>query len=245
MIIVRNLSKRFQDGKQALSAVSFQVDAGDFIAIVGGSGSGKTTLLKCMSLKETWDQGQYIIDGKDISKAGFLEKWRLRRSWVYIGDTPNVNPNRTGLQNVLTSYILAKAPWKMLLGGRGSSDDHLRAMDYLDKVGLIDKAHMKASKMSGGEKQRVGIAKSLVSDPKIIFADEPIAGLDPISAARVLEDLQSISRKQGVTIVCTLSNLELAEKYASRLWGIHGGRIVADVTGRRLTVREKLQIFPN
>ena len=243
MLVIRNLSKTFKDGKAILSSISIQIDQGDFIAIIGKSGSGKTTLLNCLTLKETWDQGQYIYNNVDLLKSNALVKWKIRKHWVYLSETPPVNESRTALQNVLTSYLLKTAPWKMLLGGRGSADDHMKAMDYLQKVGLLDKANVKVGKMSGGEKQRVGLAKLLVRDPKIIFADDPTLGLDPHSAERVLLDLQSISRQQRVTIICTINNVEWAQKYASRIWGLTDHKIKVDVSGRRLTTEERLQIL--
>lgn len=243
MLLIRNLSKKFNDGKTILSSISVQIDQGDFIAIIGKSGSGKTTLLDCLTFKETWDQGQYIYNNIDLLTSNAFVKWKIRRQWVYLSLTPPVNESRTALQNVLTSYLLKTAPWKMLLGGRGSDEDHMKAMDYLQMVGLLDKANIQVGKMSGGEKQRVGLAKLLVREPKIIFADDPTLGLDPTSAQRVLLDLQSISLQQRVTVICTMNNLEFAQKYASRIWGLSDNKIKVDVSGRRLTTEETLQIL--
>lgn len=243
MLLIRNLSKKFKDGSTILSSINVQIDQGDFIAILGKSGSGKTTLLNCLTLKETWDQGQYIYNDVDLVASDAFVKWKIRRQWVYLTLTPPVNESRTALENVLTSYLLKTAPWKLLLGGRGSDEDHMKAMDYLQKVGLLDKANIKVGKMSGGEKQRVGLAKLLVRDPKIIFADDPTLGLDPTSAQRVLLDLQSICRRQRVTVICTMNNIELAQQYASRIWGLSDKKIKVDVSGRRLTKEETLQIL--
>lgn len=242
MIIVRNLSKSFPPGQQVLSKISFQADEGELIALVGASGSGKTTFFRCLSLKEKWDEGQYIYDGKDISGVRGLEQWKLRKDWAYLEEKPNLNLKKSALKNVLSGLFFHKTWWRILTGTT-SNDDHMTAMDYLDKVGLLDKAHEPAEKLSGGERQRVAIAKALIRGAKVIYADEPVSGLDPEAASKVLDDLKDICRKDKVIVFCSLHQLELAEKYGSRIWGLSGGRLVVDIAGRRLTHREKELIF--
>ncbi|GAA4877673.1 phosphonate ABC transporter ATP-binding protein [Paenibacillus vulneris] len=242
MIIVRNLSKSFPPDHQILSKISFQADEGELIALVGASGSGKSTLFRCLSLKMKWDEGQYIYQGKDISGVRGLEQLKLRKDWAYLEEKPNLNPRKSALKNVLSGLFLHKAWWRILTGTT-SNDDHMTAMDYLDKVGLLDKAHEPVEKLSGGEKQRVAIAKALIRGAKVIYADEPVSGLDPEAAIKVLEDLQDICRKDKVLVFCSLHQLELAEKFGSRIWGLSGGKLVVDIAGRRLTQREKELIF--
>jgi phosphonate transport system ATP-binding protein len=242
MIIVRNLSKSFPPDHQVLSRLSFQADEGELIALIGGSGSGKTTLFRCLSLKDKWDEGQYIYEGKDISGLSGLEKLKYRKDWAFLEEKPNLNPRKSALKNVLSGLFFHKAWWRILTGTT-SGDDHMTAMDYLDKVGLLDKAHEPVEKLSGGEKQRVAVAKALIRGAKVIYADEPVSGLDPEAAMRVLEDLQSICRKDKVIVFCSLHQIELAEKFGSRIWGLSGGRLVVDIAGRRLTHREKELIF--
>ncbi|WP_282935303.1 ATP-binding cassette domain-containing protein [Paenibacillus sp. RC67] len=242
MIIVRNLSKSFPPDHQVLSKLSFQADEGELIALVGASGSGKSTLFRCLSLKMKWDEGQYIYDGKDISGVRGLEQLKLRKDWAYLEEKPSLNPRKSALKNVLSGLFLHKAWWR-ILSGTTSNDDHMTAMDYLDKVGLLDKAHEPVEKLSGGEKQRVAIAKALIRGAKVIYADEPVSGLDPEAAIKVLEDLKDICKKDKVLVFCSLHQLELAEKFGSRIWGLSGGRLVVDIAGRRLTQREKELIF--
>jgi len=242
MITVRNLTKKVGDGEELLSKLSFQADDGDFIAIVGGSGSGKTTLLRCLSLQEKWDQGQYIYDNKDITALNVFDKLQIKRNWAFLTETPDVNPNQTALKNVLSNRF-GQMNWFRKVTRTVSMDEHVLAMDYLEKVGLLDKAEEKLEKLSGGEKQRVAIAKALVKGAKVIYADEPVKGLQPEAANRVMEDFRSICKKQQVTVLCAISNLDLAERYASRIWGLSGGKIVVDIPARRLTMREKDLIF--
>ncbi|SHE12042.1 ABC transporter ATP-binding protein [Chlamydia abortus] len=242
MIIVRNLTKRFESGHEVLSKISFQADKGDFIAILGGSGSGKTTLLRCLSLQESWSEGQYIYEGSDITELNFVEKMKMRRKWAMIEEKPYLNLNATAIQNVLSGRYKNTSVFRFLTR-IAAKDDHLEAMDLLEHVGLLDKAREKTSKLSGGERQRIAIAQALVQGTEILFADEPVTGLPPESANRVMEDLRNISRKKQVTIICTLHNVELAERFASRIWGLASGKIVLDIAARKLTLREKDIIF--
>ncbi|WP_248925754.1 phosphonate ABC transporter ATP-binding protein [Paenibacillus hamazuiensis] len=240
MIIVRNLTKTFPaTGQEVLSRVSFQVDEGELVALLGSSGTGKTTLLRCLSLKESWTSGQYIYDSKDITQLSLLDKWKQQRQWAYLEEKPSLNPNQTAYKNVLPSYV----PWWRAMLGMVSTDERITVMDYLEKVGLLDQALEKAEKLSGGEKQRVAVAKALLRGAKVIFADEPVSGLDPESAENVLKDLREICVKEKVVVICILHQVEFAEKYASRIWGLNAGRLVVDIPGRRLTQREKDLIF--
>jgi phosphonate transport system ATP-binding protein len=242
MIIVRNLSKSFPPDHQILQRISFQADEGELVALVGASGSGKTTFFRCLSLKEKWDEGQYIYDGKDISSIGLWDKLKLRKEWYFLEEKPALNPKKSALKNVLSALLFKKSWWRFLTNSV-SEDDHMEAMDYLDRVGLLDKAHEPVEKLSGGEKQRVAVCKALIKGARVIFADEPVSGLDPEAASRVLEDLKVLCQKERMIVLCSLHQLELAEKYGSRIWGLSGGRLVVDIAGRRLTQREKDLIF--
>ncbi len=239
MLIVRNLLKKVQPDQKVLSGISFQVDEGEFVAVLGASGSGKTMLLRCLALKEKWDAGQYIYNGKELPVSSPLWGWwQTRKEWAFLQENPDVNDQKTAVKNVLAGRWHETPVWRILTG-RAATDEHILAMDYLEKVGLLDKAHEKVGKLSGGERQRVAIAKALVKGAKVIFADGPVAGLDPESAQRVMHDLQNVCRKMKVTVICAVPQPEFAEKYASRIWGLSQGTIAFDISGRRLTRREK------
>lgn len=242
MLTVRNLSKKWKDGTEILNKVSFQVDDGEFIAVIGASGSGKTTLLNCLSLKEKWDQGQYIYNSRDITGLNPLQAYALRREWGFLTENPDVNPSKNALKNVLDSRYQHMSLVRRIFR-KESQDEHVYAMDFLEKVGLLDKAREPVSKLSGGEKQRVGIAKALIKGAKVIFADEPLKGLQPEAQNRVMEDLRNVCKRDQVTVICAISSLEHAERYASRIWGVSGGKIVLDIAARKLTQREKDIVF--
>lgn len=242
MIKVTNLRKQYDSDQAVLSGIDFEVKHGEFIAILGGSGSGKTTLFRCLTLKEQWDAGQFIYNDKDVLSMNIWEKYKFRKEWAYLSDEPNLNVNKSAVKNVLRGRIYQTAFWRTLTG-KAEQVEHFQAMDYLKKVGLLDKGHQKVDTLSGGEKQRVALTKALVQGAKVIVADDPIAGLDPDSAADVLAGLNKVREKDRTTIFCSLQQVELAEKYATRIWGLANGKLVLDISGRRLTQREKDLIF--
>jgi phosphonate transport system ATP-binding protein len=242
MIIVRNLSKIYPPDQQVLSQVSFQVDEGEFIAIVGGSGSGKSTLLRCISHKEKWTSGQLIVDGKDYTKPSWFDRWKLAKDFALLEEKPVLNRNKSALKNVLKGRFFRTPLWR-LMTGTVARDEHVMGMDYLEKVGLLDKGHLKISGLSGGEQQRVAIAKSLVHGAKVLVADEPVSGLDPKSVEYILNDFKMLVKEQKMTVICTLHQVGLAERFATRIWGLSEGKIVLDIPARPLTLSEKHLIF--
>jgi phosphonate transport system ATP-binding protein len=241
MILVRNLSKSYPE-REVLQTISFQADPGDFIAVIGGSGSGKTTLLRCLALRDKWDTGQYIWNGKDVLVSGYMELWKLRRKLSFLEEIPAIDPNVTAKSNVMLGVKSQQPIWKYI-PGLTSSGDHVTALDALDQVGLLEKADQKAGKLSGGEKQRVAIAMAYAQGTKLILADEPVTGLAPDAANSVMADFRKLCQTHKMIVICTTSNIELAEKHATRIWGLAQGRIAVDVSGRRLTQQEKRQIL--
>ncbi|UNK20878.1 ATP-binding cassette domain-containing protein [Paenibacillus sp. N3/727] len=239
MIKVDRLMKRVNTEKNpVLNDISFQMEKGEMIGLIGGSGSGKSLLMSCLALREKWDGGRFLIDGEDMLKSGGKKK--VRREWAYLEQNPTLNMNRKALKNVLIGQSSQTPLWRMATG-MVRSDDYMGAMDTIEHLGLLDKAHRKASELSGGERQRIAIARALVHGAKVILADEPVMGLDPKSAEHVLQTLKSLCEEERLTVI-TVIPLELAERYCSRIMGLAGGQIVVDVTGRRLTHGEKSRI---
>lgn len=242
MLSVRNLTKSYDDLK-VLNGVDLEVNRGDFIALLGTSGSGKSTLLRCMIGKEKPDGGEVLLNGVNLTKASWWTRWEQSKNWAVIGSTDQLNPNRTAFRNVVTGRIRQFSFWRLLLGGKPSEEEHMRAMDYLEQVGLLDKALMKVEKLSGGEKQRVTIARALSQGAKLIIADDPVSQLDPRSAESIMESFKELYRRETVTVVCAMQNIEFAERFASRIVGLAGGRVVLDVRGRRLTAAERHKLL--
>lgn len=241
MISVSNLKKTFQ-GNHILNGISFEAEQGELIALLGESGSGKTTLLKCLTLMEKWDDGKFTYDGEDVLSYGVMERLKFRKQWAFLEDEPRLKINKTAVRNVLGGRINQTPLWRKLTG-RVEQTEHFIAMDALKKVGLLNKGHEQVWKLSGGEKQRVALTKALVQGAKVVVADEPVKGLDPISASEVMESFQKICQANNITIICSLPDIEVAQKYASRIWGLAEGKLVVDIAGRRLTHTEKVNIF--
>ncbi|AOZ91083.1 phosphonate ABC transporter ATP-binding protein [Paenibacillus crassostreae] len=238
MITIEHLTKFIGIQKDPiLHDVNFQFHKGEMIAIVGSSGSGKSTLLQCLSLNQKWDQGSFNVDGVDVLKLGFMGKQKIKKEWAYLEQSPEFNPKRTALKNVIIGQR-GQTPWWRRLSGTVRSDDYMGAMDVIESLGLLEKAHFKMGQLSGGERQRIAISRALVHGAKVILADEPVVGLDPKSAESVLEQLRTLCKEERVTVL-TVIPLDLAERYGSRIIGLSKGEIVFDVKGRRLTQREK------
>jgi len=241
MISVRGLVKRIE-GDVVLDGVSLEVEKGEFVAVIGPSGSGKTTLLRCMSLRDSWDEGSIFYEGADLKKAGWLKTFRLRRQWAYLDEDPELRLHRSAYQNVVLGKRDKFPLWRWLTG-TVPWDDRMAAMDCLEKLGLLDKANAKVETLSGGERQRVAIARALVRGARVLFLDEPVSNLNPQIAETVLRTLRSLCREQGMTVIASIHQLEWAERFPTRIVGLNGGRVALDIPARRLTAEERDRVF--
>jgi phosphonate transport system ATP-binding protein len=241
MIRIRNLSKSY-DGRSVLKAIDLDLYPGELVMVVGASGSGKSVLLRCIGLKEQWDRGELHYRNVDMKKANPWQYWKLSKDWAVLQQSPQLYKGLSAYRNVVYGRLRDFPLWRVLLGGKASEDEYMRAMDYLQSVGLLDKAHQKVEKLSGGEKQRVAIAKALNKGAKILIADEPVSNLDPHAAERVLDGLRKLCEKERIIAVVAMQNLEMAERFAARLIGMADGRIEVDIRGRRLTHGEKIKL---
>lgn len=209
---VKNL-KKIYSGKvptYALKGVSFEVERGEFVAIMGKSGSGKSTMLHQLGLLDTPTEGELLINDVDVLKLSDHEKtlFRLQRLG-YVFQEYALIFELTALENVLL-------PAFALNGSRRSYEE--RAIEMLDKVGLKERANHRPNELSGGEQQRVAIARALINNPKILFADEPTANLDSNSSKQILELFQKLNKEMGQTIVLVTHEPD-DRKYVDRvLW---------------------------
>ncbi|HIW34543.1 MAG TPA: ATP-binding cassette domain-containing protein [Candidatus Paenibacillus intestinavium] len=238
MLRIQKLSKSIPGGPKLLKNITFDAYEGDFIAIKGASGSGKSTLLKCLALQQNWTSGKYIFNGNNIFEGGFRAKLKLKQEVAYLEEKPFLFPDKTALKNVIIGAVGQTPAWRRWTGLM-RNDDYMGAMDMIEKRGLLDKAKMKAKHLSGGEQQRIAIARALVHGAKVIVADEPVAGLDPHAAELVLAELKALCKEQGIIVIAVLHQGDWAERFADRVIGLNGGELVVDVYGRRLTEREK------
>jgi phosphonate transport system ATP-binding protein len=245
MLEVKNLTKVYDDGTVAIKNVSFTVDDGEFVIIIGLSGSGKSTLLRCINRLIDPTEGEIIWDGVHVETATTEELRRIRRQIGMIFQHFNLVKRSPVLTNVLSGRLGYVRPWRSVLN-RFSEEDRRRAMEALERAGIADQAHKRADELSGGQQQRVGIARALMQQPKIILADEPVASLDPVLAHSILAHLEQLNQEYGITLLCSLHYLDLVQRYATRVIGLRAGEIVYRGTRqqiRRMTDEEFKEIY--
>jgi len=245
MLEVQNLTKIYPDGTVALRQVSFTVQPGEFLVIIGLSGSGKSTLLRCINRLIDPTEGRILWDGTDITAAEPAELRQIRRQIGMIFQQFNLVRRSSVLTNVLSGRLGYVNPMPTLLH-RFPQEDRRLAWQALERVGLTEQAYKQAQELSGGQQQRVGIARALMQQPRMILADEPVASLDPVLAHSILGYLEELNRKDGITVLCSLHYLDLVQRYATRVVGLREGRLVYrgskdDI--RRMTDAEFKEIY--
>ena len=224
---IEHLTKIYDDGTVALDDVSFEVPDGQFLAIIGLSGSGKSTLLRCINRLIEPTSGRITLNDLDITAAGQYElrKARLRIGMIF--QHFNLVRRSSVLTNVLTGGLGFMQPLTSVMH-RFPAEQVKRAERNLKRVGILEKAKMRADTLSGGQQQRVAIARALMQEPELMLADEPVASLDPATAHSVLKYLEEINQTDGITVICNLHFLSLTRRYAHRVIALKEGRIAFD-----------------
>ena len=225
MLKVEHLTKIYEGGGLALDDVSFEVPSGQFMAVIGLSGSGKSTLLRCINRLIEPTAGTITWDGEDLTKAHQEDLRRIRRRIGMVFQNFNLVHRSRVITNVLAGRLGYVNP-ALSLFNRFPDKDVAKAIAQLERVGLSDKARSRADELSGGQQQRVGIARALMQDPQMILADEPVASLDPVLAHGIMQYLEDINDKDGVTVLCSLHFLDLVHRYADRVIALNEGRLV-------------------
>lgn len=227
ILSVKNLSKTYPNGIQALKSVNFEVQQGEFLVVIGLSGSGKTTLLKCINRLLDPTSGKIIfkqnVDIATLTTADQIQNLRTKIGMIF--QQFNLIPRHSVLLNVLMGRLSSTSNWKSLF--RFFSDqDKADALKYLQLVGIADKAQVRADQLSGGQQQRVAIARALLQNPEVLLADEPVASLDPATCHVVMDYLKKVNQELGITVVCNLHFLSLVRLYATRVLALKDGVIV-------------------
>ncbi len=227
MIVFDHVSKVYPNGTVGLDDVDLTIADGEFAAIIGRSGAGKSTLLRSVNRMHRITSGTLTVNGTDVSSLSGKSLRRFRRGIGMVFQSFNLVTRTSVIQNVLAACVPDMPFWRVLLGAFRKADK-IKALESLDKVGILDKAYMRADQLSGGQQQRVALARTLTQDPKIILADEPVAALDPVTAKQVMQDFVHINKDMGITILLNIHHVELALEYADRIIGIRAGKIVYD-----------------
>ena len=215
MILFDRVSKVYPNGTVGLRDVDLTIQDGEFVAIIGRSGAGKSTLLRAVNRMHSITGGKLTVEGVDVSSLRGKELRRFRRGIGMVFQSFNLVSRTTVIRNVLSARVPDLPFWRVVLGAF-RREDKLAALEALDKVGILDKAYIRADQLSGGQQQRVALARTLAQDPKIILADEPVAALDPVTARQVMEDFVRINREMGISILLNIHHVELALEYADR-----------------------------
>jgi phosphonate transport system ATP-binding protein len=225
MLRIEHLVKTYPNGTQALQDVSFSVEDGEFLAVIGLSGSGKSTLLRCINRLIEPTSGKILWDDLDITAASGGDIRKIRRQIGMVFQQFNLVKRSSVLTNVMTGRLGYVNTIPSLLN-LFSAQDHQMAIDSLEQVGLAEKARVRADSLSGGQQQRVGIARALMQNPKLILADEPVASLDPVLAHSILKYLEQLNKERGITVLCSLHYLDLVHRYATRAIALKDGKLV-------------------
>lgn len=233
MLEIRNVTRRF--GKNvAVDGVNLQIRQGQMVGIIGRSGAGKSTLLKTINRLIDPSEGSISFDGTEVSSLRGTQLRRWQRDCAMIFQQFNLVPRLDVLTNVLLGRLNHRSTGLNLLG-IFSREERIRAIAALERLDIARTALQPAGTLSGGQQQRVAIARALMQEPKLILADEPIASLDPLNAKVVMDALQDINLREGITVITNLHTLDTARTYCNRIIGMQGGAVVFDGAPEDLT----------
>ncbi len=228
MIKFDKVGKTYPNGTVALKEVSLEINQGEFVAIIGLSGAGKSTLIKLINKMHGVTKGTLTVNDTVVNaelKGKHLRAFRRRIGMVF--QSFNLIGRTSVIRNVLAARV-AEMNFIQSLFGLYSKDDKIKALEALDKVGILEKAYTRAEQLSGGQQQRVALARTIAQDPSIILADEPVASLDPITANQVMKDFARVNKDLNMTVIANMHHVDMALKYAKRVIGIRDGVIVYD-----------------
>ena len=242
---IKDLHKTYGDKTRVLRGINLQIEQGEFVCIIGLSGAGKSTLLRCVNRLIEASSGAILVpralsgisaDGAkvDVLRLNAEELRLLRRKVGMVFQQFNIVKRLSVIENVLSGGLGYQPGLRSVLR-IFSREEKRQALTNLDRVGLLDHAYKRADQLSGGEQQRVAIARTLMQQPAIILADEPVASLDPRLSRVVLDILKRVCREDAITALVSLHALELTREYADHIIGLKQGQIFFDGRPRDLT----------
>ena len=234
LLSIKNVSKKYNNGTNALKNISFDVEKGEFISVIGPSGSGKSTLLRSINKMIDISQGSILFEDKNIENLKKTQIELVRREIGMIFQNYNLVERLTVIENVLHGRLGYKSIIAGILGIY-SEEEKKEAFSFLERVNMTKYAYQKCSELSGGQKQRVGIARAIMQKPKLLLCDEPIASLDPKTAENIMDYLKKIVTELKITCIVNLHQVDIAKKYSDRIIALNKGEKIFDDKAEKLT----------
>ncbi|ENY68643.1 Phosphonate ABC transporter, ATP-binding protein [Metamycoplasma auris 15026] len=237
-----NVSKVYPNGTKGLSDINLTIKQGEFVAIIGLSGAGKTTLIKTVNKINNITSGKLKVGPYEVNslKAKKLREFRTKIGIIF--QNYNLIENINVLQNVLSARLPQMNKFRAFFGLYSKKDVNL-AYESLAKVNILENAYDLARDLSGGQMQRVALARTLAQKPKIILADEPVGALDPIMAKSVMDGFLVANKTEKITILANLHHVDLALQYADRIIGVRKGKIVFDDSWDKVDLAKLKEIY--
>jgi phosphonate transport system ATP-binding protein len=245
-IQIDGLSKTFPNGRRALQGVSLSIEPGEMVGLIGASGSGKSTLLRHIAGLASGDRdaGSILVDGRIIQRQGRIaaDIRRQRGAIGFVFQQFNLVDRLPVLTNVCVGGLARMPLWRSLPGWFTAAERGA-ALEALARVGIQEQAYQRASTLSGGQQQRAAIARVLTQGARTLLADEPIASLDPESARRIMELLHEVNQSDGITVVVSLHQVDMATHYCPRIVALKEGRVMFDGPSEAVTASLLAEVY--
>ena len=224
MISFKDVYKTYPNGFTALKGINLQIEQGEFVAIIGLSGAGKSTILRCINRMHDITKGELTVDGVDVDALKGKTLRRYRRKVGMIFQSFNLVSRSTAIKNVLTADVPDMNFFRVLFG-IFTKDQKMRALESLDKVGILDKAYTRCDQLSGGQQQRVALARALVVEPGVLLFDEPLSNLDAKLRVSMRTEIRRIQQKAGITAVYVTHDQSEAMSISDKIIIMNAGKI--------------------